>query len=355
MTTPPPVRRGNAEVRGEPKQMEAPFEPQHAPNVLWIDDEVLALRPLKTQLETHGLRVTSCASGDGGLLACRLERYDAVLLDLNLPGLSGLEVLKRLRRDDLITPIIVLTGFGDLAAADDAMRLGAQRFLTKPIAPKALVRVLDEAIFGGHSNPALEDVVRDLTRSHLCINGPESHLIPRLLALLTASDLSVPLFYALTLAARRVLCPHEATDAAVMGRLGHAITRAWRWRLPMHSRTAMLVAMLEDRARRQPALREEEFAGQVSMSRIQLTRLLSETGMSFSDWRIGFVLIPAVRAILVTDEHIRQIAYSNGYKHVSQFNRAMSGLFGVSPSGLRRSGHSERLDPRGDVGQHVKV
>ncbi len=100
--------------------------------VLVVDDE----RPLRFLMEKElpraGCVVTTTDSGEAALDQLRLEEFDVVLLDLNMPGMGGIEALRRIRDSGATAEVIILTGFPDVATAIEAMKLGAYDYLTKP-------------------------------------------------------------------------------------------------------------------------------------------------------------------------------------------------------------------------------
>jgi len=100
--------------------------------VLVVDDEPSLRRLLAFNLERDGHRVATAVSGEEALERIDAEVPDLVLLDLMLPGIDGLETLSRLRRTHPELPVIVLTAHGSVENAVEAMKLGAQDFLTKP-------------------------------------------------------------------------------------------------------------------------------------------------------------------------------------------------------------------------------
>src|SRR6185503_11470720 len=102
-----------------------------ADTLLLVDDDQAVLRAIGDYFERLGYEVLREATGDAGVEAFIRERPDVVILDLNLPDASGLDVLQRLRREN--GAVILLTGAGDIQTAVKAMQLGAENFLTKPI------------------------------------------------------------------------------------------------------------------------------------------------------------------------------------------------------------------------------
>ncbi len=102
-----------------------------ADSVLLIDDEVEVLRSIGNYFERLGYEVARELSGEDGLSTYDRLRPEVVVLDLDLPGMNGLEVLERLHERN--AGVILLTGDSDVSTAVKAMQLGAENFLTKPV------------------------------------------------------------------------------------------------------------------------------------------------------------------------------------------------------------------------------
>jgi DNA-binding NtrC family response regulator len=114
--------------------------------VLVVDDDPALRRFLTDRLEFLGHHVEAVEGGEAALAAADRSRFDLVLLDLSMPGVSGLEVLDRLRAKSGDEEIVVLTAHGSVDKAVDAMRRGADDFLTKPADMSLLERVLERAL-----------------------------------------------------------------------------------------------------------------------------------------------------------------------------------------------------------------
>jgi two-component system, NtrC family, response regulator AtoC len=112
--------------------------------VLLIDDDVEVLGSVGRYLENEGYEVLREETGSDGLATYEAHEPELVLLDLRLPDAEELSVLKALRARD--ATVILLTGFGDIETAVEAMRLGAENFLTKPVEMSYLVAVMDRAV-----------------------------------------------------------------------------------------------------------------------------------------------------------------------------------------------------------------
>jgi two-component system KDP operon response regulator KdpE len=106
---------------------DAPFEPE----VLVIDDEVQIRRLLRVTLEGAGFRVRESESGELGLIEAATKRPDAIILDLGLPDVPGIAVLKRLREWSRL-PVLILSVRGQEADKIEALDAGADDYLSKP-------------------------------------------------------------------------------------------------------------------------------------------------------------------------------------------------------------------------------
>lgn len=113
--------------------------------ILLIDDEEDILDVLSLSLKSDGYDVITAASGEKGIEAFEKEFPPIVLTDLKMPGMDGLEVLKRVKNTNPDTEVIVITGHGDMDSAIDALRYGASDFVNKPVREEALEIALKRA------------------------------------------------------------------------------------------------------------------------------------------------------------------------------------------------------------------
>ena len=105
------------------------------PRVVIIDDDTRVASTLGDFVRAMmpQCSVETASNGEAGLAAVRRERPDLVLLDLRMPGIDGVEVVKRVRDIDAGIAVIMITGAGDLADASAALASGAQAYLHKPV------------------------------------------------------------------------------------------------------------------------------------------------------------------------------------------------------------------------------
>ena len=114
-----------------------------------VDDHTLFREGLQSLLERHGLEVVdSAGDGPAGVAAAARERPDVVLLDLRLPGMSGLEALRRLRTAKDCPPVVMLTTSDRERDLLEALRAGAAGYLLKDMEPDALVAALRSIVEG---------------------------------------------------------------------------------------------------------------------------------------------------------------------------------------------------------------
>jgi len=114
-------------------------------NILVVDDEEPFRRLLKNELARKGYAVSVAVDGGGALRLMRENPFDAILLDVVMPGVDGLSLMKKLKEDPSAPPIIVLTGKATVETAVEAMKNGAYDYLTKPYKLDELVIVVDRA------------------------------------------------------------------------------------------------------------------------------------------------------------------------------------------------------------------
>jgi DNA-binding response OmpR family regulator len=114
--------------------------------IMIVDDEEAVRQSLEDILQLEGYEVTSAASGDAALDIMQEQNFDLVLLDLKMPGLDGLDVMKTIRKNSPETKIVLLTGHGSMESAIEALRQGAHDYLLKPVASRELLNSVARAI-----------------------------------------------------------------------------------------------------------------------------------------------------------------------------------------------------------------
>lgn len=110
--------------------------------LLIVEDDPTLRQALTFNLTREGYEVTSAADGEAALEAARSDRLDLVLLDVMLPGMSGVEVLRVMRREGVTTPVIILSARGDEIDRVVGLKIGADDYVAKPFSrPELLARI----------------------------------------------------------------------------------------------------------------------------------------------------------------------------------------------------------------------
>jgi CheY-like chemotaxis protein len=131
--------------------------------VLLVDDEADFRRATRAPLERRGFAVTEAGDGETALEMIRQARPDIVLLDLKMPGRSGIETLRELRRIEPRLPVIVLTGHGGFSEALAGIRLQIVDFLQKPMdIDRLAARILHLVSSGAEPQPLMERTIAEL-------------------------------------------------------------------------------------------------------------------------------------------------------------------------------------------------
>ncbi len=112
--------------------------------LLIVDDDEAVLKGLSGYFEQLGYQTIKAATGRAGITAFNTHEPECTILDLRLPDIDGLQVLEVLRQKRAM--VVLLTGYGDIPTAVQAMRLGAENFLTKPVEMDHLVATVERAI-----------------------------------------------------------------------------------------------------------------------------------------------------------------------------------------------------------------
>ncbi len=104
----------------------------HQPSILVVDDDDVFRERLARALADRGLDVRTAPDPAAAVAAAREDAPELAVVDLRMPGGNGLELVRDLKAIDAATKVVVLTGYGSIATATDAMRLGATHYLPKP-------------------------------------------------------------------------------------------------------------------------------------------------------------------------------------------------------------------------------
>lgn len=176
-------------------------------DVLIVEDDAVLGRALLSGLEESGHRCAWHRSGQRGFEHALSQKSDAIVLDLMLPGLSGIEILRRMRREGIQTPVIVLTALGSVDERVTGLEAGADDYLVKPFAFAELLARLDAVTRRTYQKQsqrlAAGPLTLDLSTRRVTRNGTEIDLTPTEFSLL-----EILMRNAGQVLTRKMLCEH---------------------------------------------------------------------------------------------------------------------------------------------------
>ena len=147
-----------------------------------VDDDLSACEGLSSLIRSIGLRVETFASAQEFLARSSPEAPSCLVLDIQLPGLSGLDLQKRMAEAELDIPIVFLTGYGDIPASVQAMKGGAVEFLTKPFDEQELLNAIQEAIERDRSTRRQFALFRDLRTRYDSLTAREQEVMQQVIS-----------------------------------------------------------------------------------------------------------------------------------------------------------------------------
>ena len=248
------------------------------PAVLIVDDDLGTREGFKDILRSeNGFDVATAATGREGLALARRQTFNAILIDLHLPDISGIDVLRDILATDPDVPIVIMTAFGTMTSAIEALKLGALDYVSKPLVGDDLVGVVHHAI--AQKRNAISHVRSALFRLE--------HQRPR----------------------ERSLSPRVAAALDAIGR---------RCAEPNFSLTVL--------------------ARDVGVSNAHLCRILKlETGRGFRAHLHRNRTRRAKTLLTTTTLSMKEIAFDVGYRTTSALDHHFNRLCGSSPSSYRRT------------------
>jgi FixJ family two-component response regulator len=188
------------------------FSSPDKPIVHVVDDDVSVRKALSRLLNAAGYEVRAYPSAGDFALATREKRRGCVLLDVQMPGPSGLDLQEVLSREEEPLPIIFLTGHGDIPQSVRAMKAGAVDFLTKPIEAELLLGAIRTALARDRQSQTSHEHVRELRARFQTLTPREREVFHRVVAgrlnKQTAADLNM---------AERTVKAHRAQVMMKMG------------------------------------------------------------------------------------------------------------------------------------------
>jgi two-component system, NtrC family, response regulator AtoC len=116
--------------------------PPQKPSILIVEDEAKMRRLLELQLADEGFRPTTAPDGETGLQLLQKDHFDLIVTDFKLPGMTGLEFLQGVKRANAAIPVIIMTAYGTVESAVEAMKVGASDYVLKPFSLAELALVI---------------------------------------------------------------------------------------------------------------------------------------------------------------------------------------------------------------------
>jgi DNA-binding NtrC family response regulator len=116
--------------------------PPQKPSILIVEDEAKMRRLLELQLADEGFRPTTAPDAETGLQLLQKDHFDLIVTDFKLPGMTGLEFLQAVKRANAAIPVIIMTAYGTVESAVEAMKVGASDYVLKPFSLAELVLVI---------------------------------------------------------------------------------------------------------------------------------------------------------------------------------------------------------------------
>ena len=139
------------------------------PKILVVDDSIAIVNSLQAILGISGYKVETSFNASEALRKIHKNDYDLVICDIEMPGLSGLDFLQRVRQDfDRNLDVILMTGYLEHDYFIEAIRLGASDFIRKPIDTKQMIRSIQELMFRKRSRDDMSEFYCNLKRSDFC-------------------------------------------------------------------------------------------------------------------------------------------------------------------------------------------
>jgi DNA-binding NtrC family response regulator len=162
------------------------------PSILIVDDDEIMRETLSDVLKKKGYEVYAAGSGNGALAAVKKNIIDLVLLDMRLPDLDGLEVLKRIKELDTEILVIMMTAYSDVQSAVSAMKSGAYHYINKPFELDELKLLIEK----GLETKSLINEVRRLRRqqkgdyqnTHIHGGSPQIHNVRELITMISKTQ-----------------------------------------------------------------------------------------------------------------------------------------------------------------------
>ncbi len=322
--------------------------------LLWADDEAKKLHPYAEIMRVDGIEVHCVPDGASALSGARLRPWDLILLDVRLPDMSGLNVLKRLRADRVSTPVVILTGYPGDVVEETVAELDARIWL-KPLPPTKLAELVHAevkerglapraGIFrrpDGLNSSACEALLSPL-RQIAGDRGAAGDLANRrddllaTLAVALAADVTFFEWLVMARAFAGLMTLPLAMLPTLADRLAQDLASAAGPVTAQRDILLGVVACIEAAGAGWRALTLTNVAASLRIDERQIEASLRRAGFaSFEHCRRAVAVRRALLELALTGEHVDQIAFAVGYEHRNALNRDFGVLLNVAPKAYR--------------------
>jgi DNA-binding NtrC family response regulator len=161
--------------------------PDRPPRILIVDDDPGQRSLLNSFLSSQGFKITTAASGEEALRVLRTEPVSMMISDVRMPGMTGLETLRRARQEHAVLPVLLVTAYADIREAVGAMRDGALNYLAKPIDLDELLATVQQAI-GITQHPPVKFTADKPLPPHVVAKSPLMQAVFHDASLIALSD-----------------------------------------------------------------------------------------------------------------------------------------------------------------------
>ena len=156
--------------------------PESDTTIAIVDDDPSVRKGLERLIRSLGWKTETFGSAQEFLASARTEAPSCIVLDLQLPGLSGLELQKQMTEAGIEIPIVFLTGHGDIPASVKAMKAGAIEFLTKPVEEQHLFNAIQEAVERDRRTRQQQADVRNLRNRYESLTSREQEVMQQVVS-----------------------------------------------------------------------------------------------------------------------------------------------------------------------------
>jgi FixJ family two-component response regulator len=151
--------------------------PPIPPTVVVVDDDISVRESLELLIQSEGWQPALFESAHEFLSRLSTVAPSCLILDINLPDLSGLDIQERMSAEKSSAPIIFITGYGDIPTSVRAMKAGAAEFLTKPLDDEIVIKAIRDAVLRGQSNLQREGAQRQLQERYASLTKREREVM----------------------------------------------------------------------------------------------------------------------------------------------------------------------------------